>query len=314
MTTSNRIKESHFYHPLSLSAKDTIIKIINKGTSFINYTGHGDASGWLHLNIKVADTSLMKNKNMYPFIISNACKTSQFNLSSAFGNNMLLAGNKGAIGFIGCSNDSYWDEDLYWAAGNGTTVVDPTYATTGLGFYDRLFHTHNEPASDWYASMGQVNYAGNLAVSASTSSRKKYYWETYNLVGGPSILPIIGKPEIFNLNLPDTLPNAIKSLTLTIDPFAYIAVSHWDTLWDASFASPSPVGRPLPEVGGDGFALVVEHVGEEHLSSLGMEPAGLGLALATGRPGDDGDLAVEPSGHGFWEPTTHIAKNCEPPP
>ncbi len=258
MTTANRIKESHFYHPSSLSAKDTIIKIINKGTSFINYTGHGDASGWLHLNIKVADTVLMKNKNMYPFIISNACKTSQFNLSSSFGNNMLLTRNKGAIGFIGCSNDSYWDEDLYWAAGNGTTAIDPTYATTGLGFYDRLFHTHNEPASEWYVSMGQINYAGNLAVSASTSSRKKYYWETYNLVGDPSILPIIGKPETFNINIPDTLPNSIKSLTITIDPFSYIAVSHWDTLWDASFASPSgSVTLNMPGLSNDSCLVVV---------------------------------------------------------
>ena len=258
MTTANGIKESHFYHPLSLSAKDTIIKIINKGTSFINYTGHGDASGWLHLNIKVTDTSLMTNKNMYPFIVSNACKTSQFNLFSAFGNNMLLTGNKGAIGFIGCSNDSYWDEDLYWAVGNGTTVVEPTYATTGLGFYDRLFHTHNEPASEWYVSMGQVNYAGNLAVSASTSSRKKYYWETYNLVGDPSVLPIIGKPDTFNINLPDTLPNSIKSLTITIDPFAYIAVSHWDTLWDASFASPSgSVTLNMPGLSNDSCLVVI---------------------------------------------------------
>ena len=102
-----------------------------------------------------------------------------------------------------------------------------------------LFHTHGESPSDWYFTMGQINYAGNLAVSASNSPRKKYYWETYNLVGDPSVIPIIGKPESFNISLPDTLPNGIKSLSLNIDPFAYVAVSHFDTLWDASFASPS---------------------------------------------------------------------------
>ncbi len=31
----------------------------------------------------------------------------------------------------------------------------------------------------------------------------------------------------------------MRSWSLTIDPFAYIAVSDFDTLWDASFASPS---------------------------------------------------------------------------
>jgi hypothetical protein len=81
--------------------------------------------------------------------------------------------------------------------------------------------------------MGQINYAGNLAVSASTSPRKQYYWETYNLIGDPSVIPILGKPQTFSVSLPDTLPNGIKSFSFNVDPFAYAAVSHFDTLWDA---------------------------------------------------------------------------------
>ena len=106
--------------------------------------------------------------------------------------------------------------------------------------------------------MGQVNYAGNLAVSASTTSRKKYYWETYNLVGDPSVIPILGKPDSFNISLPDTLPNGIKSLSLNIEPFAYIAVSHFDTLWDASFASPSgSVVLDMPGLSNDSCLVVI---------------------------------------------------------
>ncbi|HEX7494277.1 MAG TPA: C25 family peptidase C-terminal domain-containing protein, partial [Bacteroidales bacterium] len=71
------------------------------------------------------------------------------------------------------------------------------------------------------------------------STRKKYYWETYNLLGDPSVIPILGKPELFNISLPDTLPNGIRSLALNVDPFAYVAISHSDTLWDASYASNS---------------------------------------------------------------------------
>jgi hypothetical protein len=152
---------------------------------------------------------------------------------------MIVSANKGAIGFIGCSNDSYWDEDFYWAVGVGIPDSDPQYNETGLGAYDRLFHNHDEKGSDWYITMGQVNYAGNLAVSSSTSSRKKYYWETYTLLGDPSLIPYTGTPAPFNTNIPDTLPNGIRSVSFTIEPFAYIAVSHWDTLWDASFASPT---------------------------------------------------------------------------
>jgi len=258
LTPANHIEEFHFNYPQSYTAKDSLIKLINKGVSFINYTGHGEALGWLHLNIKSPDIPSFQNKNMYPFVISNACATAQFNLATAFGPRMVLTADKGAIGFIGCSNDSYWDEDYYWAVGPGIISSDPTYAASGLGAYDRMFHTHGESPSDWYFTMGQINYAGNLAVSASNSSRKKYYWETYNLIGDPSVIPIMGKPGVFNVSLPDTLPNNIKSISLNVDPFAYVAVSHFDTLWDASYASKSgAVVLDMPGKSNDSCLVVI---------------------------------------------------------
>ncbi len=267
LTVANNLNEYHFNYPQSYTAKDSIIKLINNGTAFINYTGHGDAEGWLDINngkpnplygIKVADLPSFLNNNMYPFIISNACKTAQFNIPSSFGNSLVLSRNKGAIGFIGCSNDSYWDEDYFWSVGQGTISANPTYDGTGLGAYDRLFHTHGEVPSEWYFTMGQIVYAGNLAVSASNTVRKKYYWETYNLVGDPSIIPILGKPGTFNVVLPDTLPNGLKSLALNVDPFSYVAISHADTLWDASFASSSgAVTLELPGISDDACLVVI---------------------------------------------------------
>jgi hypothetical protein len=245
LNTTNQITGNPFYYFSNLSASgalparnDSIIKMINKGLSFINYTGHGDEFSWMHLNFTM-DTARIKNKNMYPLVISNACQTARFSLPASLGNRMVLTADKGAIGFIGCSNDSYWDEDYYWSVGASTPSANPTYLTTGAGAYDRLFHTHNESASNWYFTMGQINYAGNLAVSTSTSSFKKYYWETYNLIGDPSVIPILGTPGHFNITLPDTIPNGIKTLSLNVDPFAYVAVSHFDKLWDASYSSPS---------------------------------------------------------------------------
>ncbi len=258
LTPANKIQEFHFYYPQNLTLqKDSMIKLINNGVSFINYTGHGDLTGWLHINIKTTDIPSFTNKSRYPFIISNACQTSRFNASS-FGNKMVVASDKGAIGFIGCSNDSYWDEDYYWAVGTGTPNDNPTYETTGLGALDRLFHTHGESPSDWYITMGQVNFAGNLSVSGSSSSRKKYYWETYNLVGDPSIIPYIGTPGTFSTILPDTLPNNIKSYSFIGIPFSYVAVSHFDTLWDASYVSPSgSVTLEMPGLANDSCLVVI---------------------------------------------------------
>jgi hypothetical protein len=258
LTTGNNINEYHFYYPQTQTAhKDSVVELINNGTSFINYSGHGSSTAWLHLNIDTSDVRKLTNRNMYPFVISNACQTARYSMRS-LGNRMVLSPEKGAIGFIGCSEDSYWNEDFHWAVGLGTPSEDPTYETTGLGALDRLFHTHNEPPSEWYYTMGQVIYGGNLAVSSSTSSRKKYYWETYNLVGDPSVIPVIGTPVSFSTHIPDSLPNNIKSWSFTSEPFSYVAVSHSDTLWDASFASPSgSVTLEMPGLSDDSCLVVI---------------------------------------------------------
>jgi hypothetical protein len=258
LTPANKINEYHFYYPDGFTKKDSIIKLISKGLSFINYTGHGSSAGWLHVDIKSPDIRKLTNKSMYPFIISNACRTAQFNDTASFGSKMVLSADKGAIGLIGCTNDSYWDEDYVWAVGSGTPSADPQYTQTGLGAFDRLFHTHSELPSDWYITMGQINFAGNMAVSSSSSLKKKYYWETYAVLGDPSIIPIIGTPSPFNISLPDTLPNGIRSISVTSDPYSYMAVSHSDALWDASFASPSgSVVLDLPGVSNDSCLVVM---------------------------------------------------------
>ncbi len=254
----NRIESFHFYYPDGHTRKDSVMKLINNGLSFINYTGHGIKSGWLHLEFKTEDIRKLKNESMYPFIISNACRTAQFNDSSSFGNRFVLASNKGAIGFIGCSNDSYWDEDFNWAVGAGIPGSDPKYGETGLGAYDRLFHTHGETPSDWYTTMGQINFAGNLAVSSTSSLRKKYYWETYSLIGDPSVTPYIGTPGKFNISIPDTLPAGIRSLPVTGEPFSYMAVSRRGQLLDASFLSPSGSAvMDFPDINNDSCLVVI---------------------------------------------------------
>ncbi len=258
LNSDNGIDGYHFYYPESYTMKDSIISLINKGLSFLNYSGHGVASGWQHVEIKTPDIASMTNRSMYPFIISNACRTAQYDDSLSFGNKMVVSRGKGAIGFIGCTNDSYWDEDFYWAVGAGKPSSDPGFLTTGPGAYDRFFHTHGEPASEWYYTMGQVNFTGNLSVTSSTSSRKKYYWETYSLLGDPSLVPIIGQPSPFSVTLPDTIPNGIRTMSLITEPFAYVAISHSDTLWDASFASPAgSVSLDIPSVSDDSCLVVI---------------------------------------------------------
>ena len=257
LNISNGIDGHAFLYPKSASSTDSIIGLINGGVSFVNYTGHGVVEGWESPALKSGDMAKLKNKSMYPLIITNACQTAHFNLETSLGNKMITSAGKGAIGYIGCSNDSYWDEDYFWSVGVGSISTDPKYAETGLGAYDRLFHLNGETPSDWYITLGQINYAGNMSVSASTSPRKKYYWETYTLLGDPSMIPVIGKPDSFNLQIPDILPKGFTSISLTTTPFAYIGVTVHDSLWDASYvSSDGSVVLKLPGLTNDSCLIV----------------------------------------------------------
>ncbi|HUS87241.1 MAG TPA: C25 family cysteine peptidase [Bacteroidales bacterium] len=262
LNKANKTNPHIFFHSTVDSIRnagyDSVKYMLNTGAGFVNYTGHGDRHGWLDTGIDYLFVANMTNSSMYPVIISNACETARYNDSNCFGSTMVRAIDKGALAFIGCSMDSYWNEDFYWAIGASTLTTDPTYEDTGLGFYDRLFHKHDEAPSDWYTSLGQILFAGNLAVSSSTSTLDKYYWETYTLLGDPSITPFIGTPDTFNISLPDTIPPALLAFSVTAEPFAYIAISHFDTLWDASYTSPSGSATlNIPDLPKDSCLIVI---------------------------------------------------------
>jgi len=218
---------------------DSVLYLLNKGIGFINYTGHGDALGWLHTGINYNTIASLKNRSRYPVIVSNACQTANYANINCFGSTFVRQKEKGALAFIGCSNDSYWTEDFYFAVGVSNLTDNPLYEESGFGFYDRWFHLNNETPGLWHISLGQILFSGNMAVSESTSSKRKYYWETYTLLGDPSIIPVIGTPTPFSETLPDSIPRALKTLTLTTEPFAYVAISQSSNLWDAAHASPS---------------------------------------------------------------------------
>ncbi|MEA1886728.1 MAG: C25 family cysteine peptidase, partial [Bacteroidota bacterium] len=237
---------------------DSLKALMNDGVGYINYTGHGNATSWLDTQIDYAFAENMTNESRYPVVISNACLTAKYDDNNCIGSSMVRAVDKGALAFIGSTNDSYWTEDFYWSIGVGPLVDNPTYSKTGLGFYDRLFHLNGEKPSEWYTTTGQIMYAGNLAVSSSTSSWKQYYWETYALLGDPSISPYIGRPESISVTIPDSLPPTLKNLNLNTSAFTYVGLSHFDTLWDACHATPSgSVYLDIPSAEKDSCLLIV---------------------------------------------------------
>ncbi len=233
----------YYKYPLSALAKQKIKLNINDGVGFANYSGHGTFTSWVNPTLTVSDIANMTNKGKYPLMIGNACFTQAFDQSVSFGESLLRASEKGAIGYIGASSESYWDEDFWWSTGFGTIDTLPDYGSTKLGAYDRLFHKHNEPYSDWFTTQGEILSAGNLAVMQSGSPDYKYYWEVYNLMGDPSLTPYLTQPLSLNITYDNIQPMNINSVNFKTEPFTYIAISHNDTLLGAAFADSNGIAN-----------------------------------------------------------------------
>jgi len=186
---------SHTYlYPESGSSSSQIVQNVSDGVSYINYTAHGSTTSWSNPSFTQSNINNLQNDGEYCLAVGNCCLTSSYEIGECFGETWLRAANKGAIGYIGASNSTYWDEDYWWGIGHGPVSANPTYEQTGLGAYDGLFHDHGEAMDQWYVVNDALVFAGNLAVVESGSSRIEYYWNIYNLLGDPSLATFMGVP------------------------------------------------------------------------------------------------------------------------
>lgn len=162
-----------------------IVSAVSKGAAYVNYTAHGSPTSWADPSFSIAQINNLGNKGKYPLVVGNCCITNKFELATCFGEAWLRAKDAGAIGYIGGSNNTYWDEDFWWGVGLHSIVkpnndgVPPLKEKTGVGAFEAMFENG--------ASHAAFMLAGNLAVEASNSSRKQYYWEIYHIMGDPSI-------------------------------------------------------------------------------------------------------------------------------
>ncbi|NUM34125.1 MAG: proprotein convertase P-domain-containing protein [Candidatus Brocadiae bacterium] len=183
--------QSVFLTKRSGHTPDKIFAHVNRGVCFFNYTAHGDESSFADPSFTMSDIDRMQNKGMYPLVVGNCCLTGSFERATCFGEKWLRAPQKGAIGYIGGSNYTYWDEDLWFGVGycTLTSAIDggaaPEKAETIGGMYDAAFKRLHK------GSNAGIMMAGNLAVTKSPNSKlKQYYWEVYHFFGDPSLEPI----------------------------------------------------------------------------------------------------------------------------
>ena len=235
------------------SASSAIISDISAGVGFANYTAHCGSYGWSDPAFENSDISGLQNYDQYGLLIGNCCQSNKFDAPACFGEAILRVNDKGAVGYIGGSNNTYWDEDYWWAVGNTSNfTANPTYAGTGLAAYDCLMHENGEQKEDWFITAGQMIHSGNLAVTEAGGS-EEYYWEIYHLMGDPSLMPYIGVPTPLTASHAAATPVGTSSLTINTEENAYVAISVSGVLLDAQLADASGIVNlsfnPISNVG-----------------------------------------------------------------
>ncbi|MFO7895307.1 MAG: C25 family cysteine peptidase [Candidatus Cloacimonadales bacterium] len=223
---SNGIESHTYLYPASGSNSANIISDVSNGVGYVNYTAHGSPTSWADPSFTISNINSLQNEDKYPLVVGNCCITNKFNEPTCFGEAWLRAEDKGAIAYIGGTNNTYWDEDYYWGVGAGPIVGGgATYEQTGLGVYDGLFHTHDEPFADWFTTAGGMIVNGNLAVTEGGSSRINYYWEIYSVMGDPSISAYLGVPAENNASYPTTILIGMSTIDIEADPYSYVSLT-----------------------------------------------------------------------------------------
>jgi hypothetical protein len=183
-----------------------VIAAINDGRSIVAYSGHGSRNSWGGPVYTQSNILNISASGVFPVVTSFACITGDFGITEAFGETWVLQADKGAIAFIGASDSSYWGPDDIMER----AMMDSLFSgIEGANITGSFFH------------------AGLLGVEAGFPGtgigQSQYYWESYNLLGDPSLEVVTGpKQPDFSMNAqPGQLAmcqNGSDTTTITINP------------------------------------------------------------------------------------------------
>lgn len=178
-----------YYNPASATLREAILADAASGVAMLNYTAHCTATRW---SSPAVDADAFDSADLaQPLLFVNNCCLSNDFTADCLGERLLRMSAGGAIGVIGATNSTLWDEDYYWAVGpKQPFCLEPQYDPQRPGAFDRW-----AGRTGGAETQGQLLAAGNLAVSAFGSPYDRFYWETYCLLGDPSLRPYVGRVE-----------------------------------------------------------------------------------------------------------------------
>ncbi len=214
-----------FRNPTSAGQTDSLLQALNQANALVNYTAHCTTSGWENPDITAASIDTLEN-TVPTLYVNNCCRSNAFD-GTCFGERLLRRPTGGAIGVIGATNETLWNEDYYWAVGaKCPPTLMPEYDSIRRGAFDGIL-CYATDESDY--SLGAMMHAGCLAVSMAGSPYDAFYWETYCLLGDPAMTPFLGNSDSLEWTLPHSLTAGSSTLTIACTPYTRISATY-DTL------------------------------------------------------------------------------------
>ncbi len=209
---------------------------------FINYTAHCGQTEWSSPNLTKSTLDNHSNTNKYPISIGNCCLSGDFGYSECVGESWIRGANKGAVTYIGSSPNTFWYEDFYWSVGAfdyNTGGYVPTFEETTTGAYDAPFVSN-------YVTTGGLVFAGNLAVTEvnlqgfqTTEPSSLYYWQAYNILGDPSLIPYFTEAENNQVTYSETIVVGQDNMSVTALENSYVAITKNNQLLGTKFFTTS---------------------------------------------------------------------------
>lgn len=158
-----------------------ISNAVNDGREFLIYSGHGSITSWQGPVFTRDSIDGLENNPYYPFIFSFACLTGKYDFNDFLGRFWTMNENKGAVGFIGSSVNTYWLEDDYLQRSLADSMLNTDYLGNMMNSAKMNFFTH---------------YGDTTADGSGTRTRG--YFECYNYFTIPDIA--IGNRDVSDIS------------------------------------------------------------------------------------------------------------------
>jgi len=177
---------------------NSIRNIINDGTFYVFYNGHGETHYWQNPYFSCYDISSLQNENKLPVIFSIACLTGKYNLSyDCFAEKALKKSDGGCVGIFAATDVGITGYDDAVAMGMFDAIwpnLQLTYFI--INYYPYQYTSFSIPTYE----LGQILDRGLLRMSEThnwSESSKNDIYKLYHCFGDPSMQIYTEKPQYF---------------------------------------------------------------------------------------------------------------------